>query len=131
MDYNEEIFERELEEFRLEFIKRLERLGEISSAISYEQLKEIHPFLFEKPISPKAKDSLIKEFINNFPAHLPGREYRKYESKGQLQKSLDNIITELNIPNRMLKKGKTTGETYAKLYIEMRRRGYEREELIT
>lgn len=133
IQYNEKIFERELDEFRISYISQWDELYQKFGQPKPETVRKIYWFLFEEPpFSLEARDSLIKEFINNLGSHLPfqGRGYRGEEEYKQLQKDLDQIIEELQIPNEMLEESKTTGEIFAKLYISMRKKGYERSELV-
>nr|MBI4156280.1 hypothetical protein [Candidatus Woesearchaeota archaeon] len=132
IDYNEEIFERELEEFRLRSIENVEKLVKMPGTPSGIG-RHFNYLYFQPPYPVHVKDRLIMEFINNFGSHLPrfkGRGYREREQYKKLQKDLDEIIEELNIPKKMLERDKITGDIFAKLYIEMRKKGYERYELI-
>lgn len=134
--YTEEIFEKEIDEFRRLCVRKWNELYEEYGKPNPEIIKRIYWFLFEEPpFSPRARNELIIEFINNFGSHFPGREkeggsYRRFEPYRQLQRDLDQIIEELQIPTEMLEPRKTSGEIFAKLYIAMRQKGYSRHQLI-
>jgi hypothetical protein len=125
--YDKEKFEQELDEFRKWSIKNAQETGGIFLEIyrKYSSWK-----LNEPPFSQDIRKKLALEYMNNFHLNLPNGMYRRHADKWKLQSDLDKIINEDKIPKETFLEGEISIEVLERLYIQMRKLGYNHKDLI-